>query len=86
MIKSNQAALPITAFKGKTGVDETIANNFETLDLQKQRRQVSQMSRSRMNGDADGASAAASSLRLNQSTKPKPIKPLIRNKTAREFG
>lgn len=85
MIKSNQAVVPVSAFKGSMGVDQTIADNFATLDNQKMKRQVMGVNKARMNGSQENATIAASKLRLQSSASASAIRPLIRKKEARDY-
>lgn len=86
-IKSNQPFMPIKNFKGRMNVHDTIKDNFSAIDNQKIKKQIESTNNSRMQGDAGGASDMAKKLRLkNSALNKKPIKPLIRKRTAREYA
>ena len=85
MITSNKSVVPLSMHQGKRQLVPSLSDNLSTIEHQKIRNQNRSMNKAFLSGNSTRASDSAKKLHLQQSATRPAIRPLIRNKTARDF-
>lgn len=86
MLKSNQPAVPLSMYNGKSQLNNSLSSNTEILDNMKVREQVRSMQKARMTGNSQAVAKAARRKRLTSQATQAGIRPLVRKRNAREYG